>query len=50
MVLFEQFSQLDGGAAPRGDWQTQPAPPFDELESMPDPETTPPREAVRREN
>jgi hypothetical protein len=48
MVLFEQFTQLDRGEAPRGDWQDRPDPPFDELESMPDAETTPPREAVRR--
>jgi hypothetical protein len=49
MVLFEQFSQLDSGAAPRGDWKSQPEPPFEKLGSMPDPETAPPREAVRRE-
>ncbi len=48
-VLFEQFTQLDDGEAPRGDWRTGPEPPFDELESMPDAETAPPREAVRRE-
>ncbi|WP_323677087.1 right-handed parallel beta-helix repeat-containing protein [Halorubellus sp. PRR65] len=49
MVLLEQFTQLDRGEAPRGDWRTGPEPQFDELESMPDPETTPPREAVRRD-
>lgn len=50
MVLFEQFSQLESGLAPRGDWRSAPEPPFDELQSMPDPVSTPPREAVRREN
>ncbi|MFC6952930.1 right-handed parallel beta-helix repeat-containing protein [Halorubellus litoreus] len=48
MVLLEQFTQLDRGEAPRGDWRSGPEPPFDELESMPDAETAPPREAVRR--
>jgi hypothetical protein len=48
MVLFEQFTQLDRGEAPHGDWQSSPDPPFDELDSMPDAETAPPREAVRR--
>jgi hypothetical protein len=48
MVLFEQFTQLDRGEAPRGDWRTSPEPPFDDLDSMPDAETAPPREAVRR--
>jgi len=47
LVLLEQFLQLDLGGSPRGDWQTAPEPPFDEFESMPDPEGTPPREAVR---
>ncbi|WP_255149890.1 right-handed parallel beta-helix repeat-containing protein [Halorarius halobius] len=50
MVLLEQYAQLDAGSAPHGDWTSAPEPPFDELESMPDPEETPPREAVRREN
>lgn len=48
MVLFEQFTQLDRGEAPRGDWRTAPEPPFDELESMPNARDAPPREAVRR--
>ncbi|MEF8776217.1 MAG: right-handed parallel beta-helix repeat-containing protein [Haloarculaceae archaeon] len=47
LVLIEQFLQLEMGASPRGNWQTAPEPPFDELEPMPDPER-PPREAVRR--
>jgi hypothetical protein len=47
-VLLEQFAQLETGGAPRGDWQSAPEPPFEELESMPDAETAPPREAVRR--
>ncbi len=47
-VLFEQSTQLDAGEAPRGDWRTVPEPPFDELASMPDAETAPPREAVNR--
>jgi hypothetical protein len=48
LVMAEQFLQLESGSSPRGDWRTAPEPPFDELEGMPDPETTPPREAVRR--
>jgi hypothetical protein len=48
MVLLKQFRQKNSDENPSGDWQTQPAPPFDELESMPDPETTPPAEAIRR--
>jgi hypothetical protein len=48
LVLIEQFLQLDWGASPKGDWQTAPEPPFEELEGMPDPERTPAREAVRR--
>ncbi|MFB6243417.1 MAG: right-handed parallel beta-helix repeat-containing protein [Halobaculum sp.] len=47
-VLFEQFTQLENGEAPRGDWTETPEPPFDELQSMPDPTETPPREPVRR--
>lgn len=47
-VLLEQFAQLELGDAPRGDWQTAPEPPFDDLASMPDAETEPPTEAVRR--
>ena len=49
MVLFEQFTQLDRGEAPRGDWRSSPEPPFDELESMPGAKTEPPREAVRKD-
>jgi hypothetical protein len=45
-VLFEQFTQLDEGQAPRGDWRSAPEPPFDELDSMPDAETAPPRGTV----
>ncbi|MHB9286056.1 nitrous oxide reductase family maturation protein NosD [Halobacteriales archaeon Cl-PHB] len=48
MVMLEQYLQLEFGASPSGDWQTAPEPPFDELESMSDPATTPPREAIRR--
>jgi len=48
LVLLEQFMQLDAGESPRGDWQTAPEPPFEELETMPEAETTPPREAIRR--
>ncbi|MWG34967.1 plastocyanin [Halomarina oriensis] len=48
MVLFEQFTQLDRGEAPRGDWRNAPEPPFAELESMPNARDAPPREAVRR--
>jgi hypothetical protein len=48
LVLFEQYTQLDRGEAPSGDWQSQPEPPFDELESMPEAESAPPRPAVRR--
>jgi len=47
LVLLEQFLQLDSGGSPRGDWQSAPEPPFDELESMPDAASAPPREAVR---
>lgn len=47
-VMLEQFAQLELGGSPRGDWQTAPEPPFDELASMPDAESEPPREAVRR--
>jgi len=47
-VLLEQFAQLELGSSPRGDWQTAPEPPFDELASMPNAETEPPKEAVRR--
>jgi hypothetical protein len=47
LVLVEQFLQLEMGASPRGDWKTAPEPPFEELAGMPDPTTTPPREAVR---
>jgi len=50
MVLIEQFLQLDFGESPRGDWRSAPEPPFEELERMPDAETAPPREAVRRPN
>ncbi len=48
MVLLEQFTQLDNGEAPRGDWRSAPEPPFDELEGMPNARDAPPREAVRR--
>ena len=47
LVLLEQFLQLESGGAPRGDWRTQPEPPFGELEGMPNPTSTPPREAIR---
>ena len=47
LVLFEQFMQLDTGGSPHGDWRTAPEPPFEELESMPDAEGTPAREAIR---
>ncbi len=50
LVLVEQFLQLEWGASPRGDWQTAPEPPVDELADMPDPTTRPPREAVRYES
>ena len=48
MVLLEQFLQLDAGASPRGDWRSAPEPPFEELESMPEAASAPPREAIRR--
>jgi hypothetical protein len=46
-TLLEQYLQLENGDAPMGDWREAPEPPFDELESMPNPERAP-REAVRR--
>lgn len=49
MLLVEQFLQLEQGESPHGDWRDQPDPPFDSLDGMPDPETKPPREAVRRD-
>lgn len=47
LVLLEQFLQLDSGGSPRGDWQSAPEPPFEELEGMPDAAQTPAREAIR---
>ena len=49
-VLLEQYTQSERGTAPYGDWQSAPEPPWDELESMPEAETAPPRGTVRREN
>jgi hypothetical protein len=48
MVLFKQFQQLEAEENPSGDWKEIQDPPFDELESMPNAEAEPPKEAVRR--
>jgi hypothetical protein len=47
MVSLKLFMQMQGDENPQGDWKTAPEPPFDELESMPDPQR-PPRRAVPR--
>lgn len=47
IVSYKLFMQLEAEENPHGDWKTAPEPPFDELESMPNPEK-PPAETVRR--
>jgi len=47
MVSYKLFMQLEADENPEGDWKTAQEPPFDELDSMPNPER-PPREPVRR--
>ena len=47
VVSLRLFMQTENDENPQGDWKEAPEPPFDELQSMSDPEK-PPAEAVRR--